>query len=168
MPVTPETLYARLDELGIAYTHHEHPPVYTVAEASTFYTQIPGGHCKNLFLRDRKKSNWLVVAQHDTPLELKRLNELLQTSKLTLGRPERLWEILGVIPGAVTPFALLNDVERQVRVVVERRLLEHDTLNFHPLVNTVTTGITPEDLLRFLEAEGYSPRVLDLSPDSPP
>jgi len=161
MPATPETLYARFHELNIPYTHHEHPPVYTVAQASRFYEQIPGGHCKNLFLRDRKKQNWLVVARHDTSLELRRLNALLETSKLTLGRPERLWEFLGVIPGAVTPFALINDHERQVRVVLERRLLEHEILNFHPLVNSATTAIRSADLLRFLEAEGYTVRVMD-------
>ena len=136
--------------------------MYTVAEASRYYEQLPGGHCKNLFLRDRKKQNWLVVAQHDTPLELKRLNGLLETSKLTLGRPARLWEFLGVIPGAVTPFALINDRQRQVTVVVEARLLEHQMLNFHPLVNTATTAIRAPDLLRFLEAEGYRPRVMAL------
>lgn len=162
MPATPEILYARLRELNIAYSVHEHPPVYTVEEASAFYHEIPGGHCKNLYLRDRRKDNWLVVAQHDTRVDLKTLNGLLETTKLTLGRPERLWEYLGVIPGAVTPFALLNDLERKLRVVLEARLMDHQALNFHPLVNTVTIAVTPADLLRFLEAEGYAPRIVAL------
>lgn len=163
MHASPETVYTRLRELSIPFQHHQHPPVYTVEEASAFYAQMPGGHCKNLFLRDRRKRNWLVVAQHDTQLQLKALDTLLNTSKLTLGRPERLLEVLGVIPGAVTPFALLNDKQRQVSVVLEERLLAHEQLHFHPLVNTATLGISPGDLLRFLEAEGYTPQILPLT-----
>ena len=159
--LTPQQLFARLDELGLAHTTVEHAPVYTVEEAKQHRGVLPGHHIKNLFLRNKKEEMWLVVALEDRVLDLKRLGERLGAGRLSFGSPERLRKYLGVEPGSVTPFALVNDRDRKVVLVLDRGLVEGGPVNAHPLVNTMTTAISLADLQRFFEATGHPPRWLD-------
>lgn len=166
LPTSPETLLARLDELGVAYARHDHPPLFTVEDSKNLRGDLPGGHCKNLFLRDRKGAMWLVVCLEDRRIDLKALGELLGGVRLSFGSADRLLRVLGVLPGAVSPFALINDTEAEVAVILDQAMMALRPLNFHPLVNTTTIAVAPEDLLRFLEAGGHAPRILDLDPAS--
>lgn len=161
-PATPEDLFARLTELGIEHTTVQHPPVYTVEEAKALRGKLAGGHTKNLFLRNKKGAMWLVVCSEDRDIDLKGLAKRLGAGRFSFGSPDRLMKYLGIIPGAVTPFAILNDKGGAVRVVLERGMLECETLNFHPLDNAQTTAISAADLVRFLEAEGHQPDLIDL------
>ncbi|MBM3490335.1 MAG: prolyl-tRNA synthetase associated domain-containing protein [Alphaproteobacteria bacterium] len=162
MPASPKDLFDRLAALGIATRTVEHPPLFTVEESRRLRGALPGGHCKSLFLRDKKERMFLLVALEDCPIDLKVLPELLQCGRLSFGSPERLMRHLGVRPGAVTPFALINDTAHQVALALQQALLAADPLNFHPLVNTLTTAIAPGDLLRFFQATGHPPRMLAL------
>jgi Ala-tRNA(Pro) deacylase len=162
-PATPEELFARLATLGIATTTVEHEPVFTVEQAKALRGELPGGHSKNLFLRNKKKRMWLLVCTEDTSVDVKALAAQLGAGRLSFGSARRLMEHLGVIPGAVTPFAVVNDRDGAVRVVIERRLLELAPLNFHPLDNARTTAIEPSALIEFLEAEDHAPELIDLN-----
>jgi len=163
-PLIPEQLFARFDALGISHKTYAHPPVFTVAEAVALRGQLPGGHCKSLFLKDKKGGLWLVVALEERRVDLKWLADALGAPRFSFGNAELLYEVLGVRPGSVTPFALANDREHRVTVVLDRGMLEHDPLNYHPLENDRTTAIAPADLLRFIAACGHKPRILDLGP----
>ena len=159
--LTPQLLFARLDELGLAHRTVEHAPVFTVEQAREHRGVLPGHHIKNLFLRNKKEAMWLVVALEDREIDLKRLGEALGAGRLSFGSPERLRRHLGVEPGSVTPFALLNDTRHQVTLVLDRGLAEGGPLNAHPLTNTMTTAISFADLSRFFEATGHKPQWLD-------
>jgi Ala-tRNA(Pro) deacylase len=161
-PLTPDQLFARLDAIGIAHRTHTHPPVFTVAEAVALRGQLPGGHCKSLFLKDKKGGLWLVVTLEECRVDLKRLAAALAAPRFSFGNAELLYEVLGVKPGSVTPFALVNDRGHRVTIVLDRAMLGHDPLNYHPLENDRTTAISPADLLRFIAACGHTPRILDL------
>lgn len=161
-PARPADLFRRLDELGIAVRTREHEPVFTVEQARALRGEIPGCHSKNLFLRDKKGGLWLVVCRESLPIEMKALAGVLGAARLSFGSARRLGEHLGVIPGAVTPFAVLNDRQRAVHVAIDRGMLGESPWNFHPLDNARTTSILPEDLVRFLRAEGHEPRIVDL------
>jgi Ala-tRNA(Pro) deacylase len=161
-PANPDQLFARLEQLGIASKTVRHPPVFTVDEAKALRGDLPGGHIKNLFLRNKKEEMWLVVAAEDRAIDLKRLGERIGAGRLSFGSPERLMTYLGVVPGAVTPFALINDRDRRVKVVIDRALLAIDPVNCHPLTNDMTTAISPADLIRFVRACGHEPEVMDL------
>ena len=160
---TPEDLFARLGALGIAVTTVDHPAVFTVEEARRHRGDLPGTFTKNLFLRDKKGAMWLVVCLENRAVDLRVLAERIGAKHLSFGSPERLMRHLGVIPGAVSPFAVINDSDRVVRVVLEREVLAQDPINLHPLDNAKTTAIAGADLLRFLEAEGHPPELLDLT-----
>jgi Ala-tRNA(Pro) deacylase len=162
-PVTPETLFARFDELGIAHQTYTHPPVFTVEEAKALRGTLPGGHCKSLFLKDKKAGLWLVVALEECRVDLKALADTLGASRFSFGSAELLYEILGVRPGSVTPYAVINDRDQKVSVVLQRAMLAHDPLNYHPLENDRTTAIAPDDLVRFLDACGHAPRIVDFA-----
>lgn len=157
----PQQLFARLAALGIAQHTVEHPPVFTVEEAKALRGNLPGHHIKNLFLRNKKEEMWLVVALEDRAIDLKRLGEALGAGRLSFGSPDRLRRVLGVEPGSVTPFALVNDETRVVRLALDRGLADGGPINAHPLVNTMTTAIEIADLLRLFEATGHAPRWLD-------
>jgi Ala-tRNA(Pro) deacylase len=159
--VTSDELLARLAELGIAARTVEHRPVFTVEEARQVRGDLPGTHTKSLFLRDKKGKMWMVVALESRALDLKALAVRLGAKHLSFGSPERLLRHLGVIPGAVSPFAVVNDGERVVKVVVDRAVLAQDPVNLHPLDNARTTAIAAADLVRFLEAEGHAPELMD-------
>jgi Ala-tRNA(Pro) deacylase len=153
-------LTARLAELGIATETVEHPAVFTVAESSKLERELPGGHTKNLFLKDKKDRLFLVVALGRAHIDLKSLHRTLGSDRLSFGKPELLMEILGVPAGSVTPFALINDTAHRVTVILDADMMRHERLNYHPLENTATTNIAREDLLRFIRACGHEPRIL--------
>ena len=157
-------LFAMLERLGIATRTHRHPPVFTVRESRGLRGALPGAHFKSLFLKDKKGALWLVVAIEDRRLDLKALAPLIGAARLSFGSPERLAEHLGVAPGAVTPFAVINDGAGAVRLVIDAAMMEATLANFHPLSNDATTAIAPADLLRFAEATGHAPAVVDLEP----
>ncbi len=160
MPASPQELFAYLDSLGIAYQTANHAPVFTVEEARTLRGALAGGHTKNLFLRDKKGALYLVVAPEDAMIELKSLHRVLSASgRFSFGSAELLRETLGVEPGSVTPFAAINDWAGRVTVVLDADMMSHNVLNFHPLVNTGTTTISREGLLKFLEAAGHRARI---------
>ena len=146
---------ARLDALGIASTRHDHPPVATVEEAVRHWADIPATHCKNLFLRNQKGDrHYLVIVEHAKRVDLRRLAEQIGDGKLSFASPERLKTYLGLTPGSVSPFGLINDSSRAVRVVIDRDLKAATRLSFHPNINTVTLTIAGADFTRFLEACG--------------
>lgn len=157
-----DDLERRLAELGIDTSSVEHPPVFTVEEARALRGEIAGAHCKNLFLKDKKDAVWLVVCLEETDVDLKRLPAKIESARLSFGRPELLRQLLGVEPGTVTPFALINDVERRVNVILEAAMMRHETLNYHPLVNSATMSIAATDLTKFIRACGHEPRVVEL------
>jgi len=160
MPTTPEQLFAALDALGIRHTTVKHPPLFTVEQSQALRGQIPGGHTKNLFLRDKKHALYLVVVLEDAEIDLKGLHRQLGASgRFSFGSADLLAEVWGVVPGAVTPFGAINDTETRVTVVLDAAMMEHAVLNYHPLVNTMTTSIAREDLVRFLESTGHVPRI---------
>jgi Ala-tRNA(Pro) deacylase len=159
MPATPDDLFAFLDRLGIAHPSVSHPPVFTVEEAKRLRGQVPGTHTKNLFLKDRRDAVFLVVAREETVIELKTLHQGLGAGRFSFGSADLMRQLIGVEPGSVTPFAAINDVGGRVTVVLDRAMMDGPVLNFHPLVNTMTTSIASGDLVRFLEATGHAPRI---------
>lgn len=158
----PPRLLAFLAEIGVPAATFEHEPVRTVVEAKAATGHIPASHCKNLFLRDKAGHRWLVVLPEERVLDLAALADLLDVRRLSFASPEELGARLGVLPGAVTPFAVVNDPGNRVRVVLDRGLLARPALKFHPLVNTATTVVSPDGLLRFLEAAGHPATLVDL------
>lgn len=165
MPATRETLFARLKELGIATETIEHEAVFTVAESERLERDLPGGHTKNLFLKDAKSALFLIVAHHRTRVDLKRLPPVIGSARLSFGPADLLQEVMGVKPGSVTAFAVMNDAGQQVRVVLDRNLMEFDTINLHPMENSATTSIARDDLLRFIRATGHTPQIAALTVD---
>jgi Ala-tRNA(Pro) deacylase len=162
-PATPAALFAALDRLGIAHRTAEHPATFTVAESKPIKAAIPGAHSKNLFVKDKKGRLFLVTAKDETPIDLKRLHETIGASgRLSFGTAEQLMTHLGVEPGSVTPFAVMNDRTGAVTMILDAALMAHETVNFHPLVNTMTTSIHRDGLVRFLESTGHPPRILAL------
>jgi len=162
-PATPKDLLRLLEELGIESQTMNHAPVFTVEEAKALRGEIPGGHIKNLFLRNKKGAMWLVTCLEDRQIDLKALGERLGAGRLSFGSADRLMKYLGVIPGAVTPFAVINDKQGQVKVVLDKAMLAVTPVNPHPLDNAMTTSIAPGDLIRFLEAVDHPPEILDLA-----
>jgi len=160
MPATPEELLARLDALGIAHETHRHPPLFTVEQSQALRGEIAGAHSKNLFLKDKKGNVLLVTAMEDAAVDLKTFHTRAGVQRLSFGKPDLLMELLGVIPGAVTPFGLINDTGTRVRFILDERMMEHDVANFHPLTNEATTSIAPADLLAFARACGHEPTVM--------
>jgi Ala-tRNA(Pro) deacylase len=164
MPKTTEQLFATLGALGIPHSTQQHPPLFTVEQSRKLRGQIPGGHTKNLFLRDKKNAIYLVVTLEDADIDLKGLHRRLGANgRFSFGSANLLSEVLGVEPGAVTPFGVINDTEGRVTVILDAAMMEHETLNYHPLVNTMTTSIGRDDLVKFLESTGHSPRIERLS-----
>jgi Ala-tRNA(Pro) deacylase len=164
---TPRILLDRLAALGIETRTIEHEPVFTVAESRAVKDDIPGGHTKNLFLKDKKGQLFLVTARAEIAIDLKRLHAAIGASgRLSFGSAEQLVEVLGVEPGSVTPLAVINDIAGRVSVILDEGLLDHDWINVHPLINSMTTSLRREDLLRALEAFDHPARILRL-PEPP-
>ncbi len=162
-PKTRTDLFAYLEQLGIQTKTLDHPPLFTVAESAEVERALPGGHTKNLFLKDANGALILIVALNTTQVDLKGLPKVIQSGRLSFGKPELLMEALGVTPGSVCVFSLINDETRRVRLIFDRALMAHQTMNAHPLENTATTNIARADLLRFIEATNHSPDVFTLT-----
>lgn len=158
---TPEPVAAWLRALDIASTTYAHAPVFTCEEGDEIKKAIPGGHTKNLFLKDKKGQLWLVTALMDTAIDLKWLPQRINAARLSFGSPELLQEVLGVTPGSVTVLALKNDHAKRVTPILDKRLFDHDTVNCHPLINDKTTSLAAQDLLKFIKGIGYDPLVVD-------
>jgi Ala-tRNA(Pro) deacylase len=159
MPATPDDLFAFLDQLAIAHRTVTHPPLFTVEQSRELRGTIPGAHTKNLFLKDKRDTVFLVVAPEDAAIDLKTLHHRLGAGRFSFGSANLMQELLGVTPGAVTPFGAINDVGRRVNVVLDAALMRAAIVNAHPLVNTMTTSLAGEDLVKFLEATGHPPRI---------
>ncbi len=168
MAATLEQLFARLRALGIETETVEHSPVFTVDEARALRGRIAGGHCKSLFLKDKNGGLWLVVVDEGRRVDLKQLAKRLGVGRFSFGKPELLRATLGVEPGSVTPFALINDGAATVRVVLDQDMMGNERLNYHPLTNTATTTIARDDLVRFIDACGHQAYMLDLNAPGEP
>jgi len=156
-PATPEQLFAYLDRLGIAHATHQHRPVFTVEESTRIKESMPGGHTKNLFLKDKKGRLVLLSAIADTVIDLNALSKLIGSGRFSFGNADLLLQHLGVTPGSVTVFAVINDAERNVTLALDEALFAHDPVNFHPLRNDATTAISPADMVKFVRATGHEP-----------
>ena len=159
MSATPDDLFAFLDRLGIAHSTVTHAPLFTVEQSQALRGAIAGGHTKNLFLKDKKDAVFLVVAPEEGNVDLKTLHHKLGAGRFSFGSADLMLELLGVSPGAVTAFGVINDAARRVTVVLDTGLMENATINCHPLVNTMTTSIARDDLLKFFHATGHAPRI---------
>ena len=161
MSLIPEEIkvYEVLEKLGISFSRHEHPPVFTVEQAQQHWVGIAGAHCKNLFLRNKKGNrHYLVILEHTKNADLRKLTEKLGEDRLSFGSPERLKRFLGLDPGAVSPFGLINDSQKDIVVVIDQDLKKAERVNFHPNVNTATVGISAAALEKFLAWAGNSIR----------
>lgn len=167
-PASPDDLFARLDALGVAHATHRHRAVFTVEESRDLKAQMPGGHTKNLFLKDKKGALFLLCAIADTAIDLNAVSKLIGAGRFSFGSAERLMAHLGVTPGSVTLFALINDPDRAVTLILDEALFAHELVNFHPLRNDATTAISPADMLRFVEALGRTPIRLGFDPAGTP
>lgn len=162
MPLTSDELLSRLEALGIASTTVDHPPLRTVEESKRLRGDLPGGHVKNLFLRDKRSRFWLLTTLEDRAVDLKAVAKKLDAGRFSFANEAQLLQYLGITPGAVSPLAAINDEDGAVTVVLDATLLEHDPLNLHPLRNDRTTAIASKDLVRFLESCGHAPQVMAL------
>ena len=162
LPTGPVALLGVLKELGIGFKIHNHPPIFTVAEGAHLKESIPGTHCRNLFLCDKKKAMTLVVAANETKVDLKALEAKLGCARLSFGSPDRLWTYLGIFPGAVCPFAMINDKNHEIGLVLDAHMMKAETVCYHPLDNAQTIALSPADLLKFFAYTAHNPKILDL------
>jgi Ala-tRNA(Pro) deacylase len=164
MALSPKELLDHLQNLGVEVTTVEHPPLFTVADSQGLRGEIPGGHTKNLFLKDKKDNFFLVTVEEDAVVDLKSIHQVIgAASRVSFGKPEKLLEYLGVIPGSVTVFGAINDRDHNVQVIIDADLMKYDVINGHPLTNEATTSIQREDLITFLKSTGHEPRILAVS-----
>ncbi|MGP2494276.1 prolyl-tRNA synthetase associated domain-containing protein [Mesorhizobium sp. PUT5] len=164
MAKTEAELLAFLGELGIEVETRRHAPLFTVADSQALRGEIAGGHTKNLFLKDKKDNYFLVTVDEEAVVDLKQIHHLIgAASRVSFGKPEMLMELLGVIPGAVTVFGLVNDTQGRVKAVLDAALMENAVINAHPLTNEATSSIAAPDLLKFIEATGHHPVILKVS-----
>ncbi|MBD0413485.1 prolyl-tRNA synthetase associated domain-containing protein [Oryzicola mucosus] len=164
MPKTPEDLFAYLDSLDISVRTIKHPPLFTVADSQNLREDLDGGHTKNLFLKDKKDNFFLLTVEQNAVVDLKQIHHVIgASSRVSFGKPEALMELLGVIPGSVTAFGVINDTNGRVKMILDAALMEHDVINAHPLTNEATTAIARDDLIRFIEATGHEPVILKVS-----
>jgi Ala-tRNA(Pro) deacylase len=167
-PILPDpasreaALYKLLGQIGIAWSTIEHAPVFTVEESSDIYQRLTGCHTKNLFLKDKKGGLWLAVVRAHLRVDLPALARQLDAPRFSFGSAELLQQALGITPGSVTPFALMNDTAHVVTAVLDTAMLEEAPLNFHPMRNDRTTAIAPADLVRFVEATGHKPVIAQI------
>lgn len=161
--ITKEDLFARLDLLDIEHSTVSHPAVFTVADSDKIHDELPGGHSKNLFLKDKKAQLFLVVAEQASVVDLKGLHRHIGSQRLSFGKPDLLMDVLGMTPGSVNPFALMNDVDKRCTLWLDEALIRHELVNFHPLENTMTTTLKSADLIRFVEATGFTVNTLDFT-----
>lgn len=163
-PRTAGDFFLFLDGLGISHSTKAHAPVFTVAESTSLRDEIPGGHTKNLFVKDKKDRYFVLTVEENATVDLKTVHKVIGASgRVSFGRPEKLMEYLGVVPGSVTVFGAINDAGGNVTFILDEDLMRHDVINGHPLSNDATTSIDSGDLLRFLEATGHTPLVLKVT-----
>ena len=163
LPTSPEYLYRLLKDLKINFKLFEHPPFFTVDEAKKYRENMNGFHTKNLFLRDKKKKNYLVIAHEDSVIDLYLLTERIKSSRLSFGSKERLFEELGVFPGAVTPLSVVNNSKKDINIFLDAEMLGQDTIFCHPLVNDRTISLSYNDLLTYFDYLGLSFETVSLS-----
>lgn len=162
-PTSPEALLKTLQSLDIPYKIYNHAPIFTVEEGQHLKAEIPGTHCRNLFLIDKKKRMILITAANETTIDLKNLQERLNYARLSFASKTRLWDYLGIYPGAVTPFCAINDHDHQVKMILDSTMMNAEQINVHPLDNAMTIGLAPTELLRFYTHTGHTPEILDFS-----
>ena len=167
LPTPPAQLLSMLRALGVDFHIYEHEPIFTVADGEHLKAGMPGVHCRNLYLRDKKKKNYLIVAANETQLDLKKLSELLGCARLSFGSAERLWTMLGIRQGAVNPFTVINDTGNHVHLILDAYMMDANIINVHPMDNALTVGIAPESLITFLNHIGHPYSIVDLSPAKP-
>lgn len=160
-PATANALFAFLDRHGVDHATLQHPPVFRVEEGREIKAAMPGGHTKNLFLKDAKGQIWLISALGETQINLKTLHRTIGSARLSFGSEALLYEVLGVRPGSVTALALINDTGRRVKFILDAALMRTDPVNFHPLTNSATTAISRQGFTRFLDALGIEPLIVD-------
>jgi len=154
-------LYALFAAHGLSYTHHTHPPLHTVEESQALRGDLPGAHVKNMFLKDKKDRLWLVTCLEHRRIRIRDLEKQVGATKASFGKPDLLWEVLGLKPGAVSPFGLINDTDRRVTAVLDRQMLDQSPINAHPLHNEATTALPNTDFRRFFEIIGHEPLIVD-------
>lgn len=163
VPATRADLEAFLDRIGVAHRTLDHPAVFRVEEGLEIKAALPGAHTKNLFLKDKKGQLWLISARQDTVIPLNRLHPVIGSDRLSFGAADLMFETLGVTPGSVTAFGLINDRDHRVRFVLDKALDDAEVVNFHPLANTATTAVSRDGFRAFLAALGVEPMVVDFS-----
>lgn len=163
MPATPEDLFAFLDDLGIETTTVTHPPLHTVEESKALRGDLSGAHIKNLFLKDKKGKLFLLTCLENRTVNMKTLDKMIGSARLSFGKPELLWETLGVRPGAVTPFTLINDRadDKKITFAMDAALAQAEVIHAHPLHNEATTAISSDGLQKFIAACGHSALLVD-------
>lgn len=166
MSATPQELFTYFDQLGIQHSTVEHKPLFTVEDGRDLWDKFPGLHCKNLFIKDKKDKIWLVVMPGDKRADLGKLEKRVGGARFSFGKPELLLEVLGMTPGSVTPFALINDTQKRVTVIFDEDMMKAEQVNFHPLHNAASTTIRTADLLKFAKSLGYEPVVVDCGGDT--
>jgi Ala-tRNA(Pro) deacylase len=154
-------LFAHLDAHGIAHSTLDHPAVFRVEEGLAIKAALPGGHTKNLFLKDNKDQLWLISALGETVIDLKKLPAVIGSGRLSFGSAALMQETLGVSPGSVTALGLINDTDRRIRFVLDAALAKADPVNFHPLTNTATTALSQSGFAAFLASVGVTPTIVD-------
>ncbi len=156
-----DELYALFDQNGIVYVHNTHPPLHTVEESKQLRGDLPGAHVKNMFLKDKKDRLWLVTCLEHRKIRIRDLEKQVGAAKASFGKPELLWEVLGIRPGAVSPFGLINDTGHLVQPILDQQMLDVDPINAHPLHNEATTTIGAADFRRFFDLTGHDPLIID-------
>jgi Ala-tRNA(Pro) deacylase len=151
-----------LNDNGFEYFVEEHAPLFTVEDSKSLRGQIEGAHSKNLFLKDAKANFFLISIEESASIDLKKTMHQIQSKKLSFAKPEYLQDILGIEPGSVSPFALLNDTKKQVKFYLDRSFLDSETVNFHPLINTATVNISPQNLIELIEKYHNPVNYIDL------
>lgn len=163
MPVSRQDLFDYLDKLNIAHNTLDHDPIFRVEDSLELKAQRPGANTKNLFLKDKAGKFFLICAQSDTNIHINKLHPILGCKRLSFGKTDPLLELLGVTPGSVTLFSILNDTESAVTLILDAALMNHDIVNFHPLLNDATTAISSADMIKFAKATGHNPVILDFA-----
>lgn len=167
LPTTSQMLFDYMQDIDIPYSLHNHDPIFTVEEGKHLKASIPGQHCRNLFLRDKKKKMFLVVAANETKIDLKKLSSVLECGRFSFGSADRLWENLGVRQGSVNPFSIMNDTDDKVRIILDKHMMDQDIVNYHPMDNAMTIGLSSVDLVRFIKSTNHDPEIVDLTPAAP-
>ncbi|PAB57729.1 prolyl-tRNA synthetase associated domain-containing protein [Anaeromicrobium sediminis] len=156
-------VYEVLEGINVEYDVHEHPPVLTVDDALEYWKDIEGVHCKNLFFRNQKgKMHYLVVMGHDKPLDISDLGKKTGAGKLSFASDKRLDKYLGLKTGAVSPFGIINDENKEVRVYIDEDIMKGEKVNFHPNVNTATISISSDDFRKFLGQSGNQVKYISI------